>query len=462
MVEAALVERLVAHRTLGTAPREQLEWLAAHGKIHSIAVGEVLARPGEPIGDLYVVLSGHFSIRVDRGGGPRKVLEWGAGDVGGLLPFSRMQSPPGLTTVDEAGELLRVGRDCFPEMIARCQELTAILVHIMVDRARRFTSSDFQAEKMMSLGRLAAGLAHELNNPASALARSAKELAALIFELEASALTLGSAQLSAEQVSTIDAVRDHCQKPGARTSLSPLERADREDAVADWVARHGTARVTADELAETPLTVSQLEQLARTLGDDALGFALRSLVAGYRTRSLASEVEIAAKRIHGLVAAIKGFTYMDQSRAPKPVAIGQGLSDTMVVLGAKARAKSVVVSLQVAADLPQVDGIGGELNQVWQNLIDNAIDAVPESGHVEVAAFGEPKWVVVTVADDGPGIPAEILERIFDPFFTTKPPGSGTGLGLDIARRIVRQHDGLLEAASRPGRTEFRVMLPRA
>ena len=462
MTDTTLVERLVAHRTLGSAPREQLEWLAAHGKIHAIALGEVLARPGDPIGDLYVVLSGHFSIRVDRGGGPRKVLEWGPGDVGGLLPFSRMQSPPGLTTVDEPGELLRVGRDCFPEMIARCQELTAIMVHIMVDRARRFTSSDFQAEKMMSLGRLAAGLAHELNNPASALARTAHELVGRVIDLEANSLVLGSAKLSAEQLATINAVRRGRDKPGARAALSTLERADREEAIADWIARRRVRDVTAEDLAETPLTVADLDQLAAALGDDSLGFVLRSLAAGHGARALASEVEIAAKRIHDLVAAIKGFTYMDQSRAPKPVEIGKGLSDTLVVLGAKARAKSVVVSLEVAADLPQVEGIGGELNQVWQNLIDNAIDAVPESGRVEVAAFGDPKWVVVTVADNGPGIPAEILERIFDPFFTTKPPGSGTGLGLDIARRIVRQHDGLLETASRPGRTEFRVMLPRA
>ena len=460
MIEAALVERLAAHRTLGSVPREQLEWLAAHGKLRRISAGEVVARPGDAIRELYVVLSGHFLIRVDQGDGPRKVLEWGAGDVGGLLPFSRMQTSPGVTTVDEDGELLMVGSDCFPEMISRCQQVTAVLVHVMVDRARRFTSSGFQVEKMVSLGRLAAGLAHELNNPASALARSARELAARVFELEASALALGAVQLSAEQVAAIDAVRDRCEKPGARAALSPLERADREEEVAAWLARRGARGVTADEVAETPLTVGQLDDLARTLGDEALGFALRSLVAGYRTRSLASEVESAAKRIHELVAAIKGFTYMDQSRVPKPVAIRQGLADTLAVLGAKARGKSVAVSLHVDDDLPMVEGLGGELNQVWENLISNAIDAVPESGHIEVTAVGQPKRVVVSVVDDGPGIPAGILERIFDPFFTTKPMGSGTGLGLDIARRIVREHEGQLEVESRPGRTEFRVMLP--
>jgi signal transduction histidine kinase len=373
-----------------------------------------------------------------------------------------MQTSPGVTTVDEDGELLMVGSDCFPEMISRCQQITAVLVHVMVDRARRFTSSGFQVERMVSLGRLAAGLAHELNNPASALARTAGELASRVFDLEANALALGAVQLSAEQLSAIVAARGR-DKPGARptrSTLSPLERADREDAVADWVAGHGGCGVTADELAETPLTVDQLDRLAGALGEDALGFGLRSLVAGYRTRTLASEVESAAKRIHDLVAAIKGFTYMDQSRTPRPVEIGKGLADTMEVLGAKARGKSVEVSLHVADDLPTVEALGGELNQVWDNLISNAIDAVPESGHIEVTAVGQPKWVVVTVVDDGPGIPAGIMERIFDPFFTTKPMGSGTGLGLDMARRIVREHEGQLEVESRPGRTEFRVLLP--
>jgi signal transduction histidine kinase len=367
-----------------------------------------------------------------------------------------------VTTVDEAGELLMVGSDCFPEMISRCQELTAALVHIMVDRARRFTSSDNQFEKMMSLGRLAAGLAHELNNPASAVARSARELAARIFELEASALALGAVRLSAEQLAAIASVRTRCEKPGARAALTPLERADREEEIEAWVTRRGLRGVTADELAETALTVEELDLLARTLGEDALGFALHSLAASQRTRSLASEVEIAAGRVHKLVAAIKGFTYMDQSQAPKPVAIGQGLSDTMTMLGAKARGKSVSVTIHVADDLPPVDGLGGELNQVWQNLIDNAIDAAPESGHVEVSAVARPDAVVVTVADNGPGVPAELIEKIFDPFFTTKPQGSGTGLGLDIARRIVRQHDGNLELESKPGRTAFRVILPRS
>jgi len=462
VTDANLVERLATHRTLGDAPREQLEWLASRGTLRRLIAGEVVASKGEPVRSLHIVLSGHLAIRVDRGAGARKVMEWRAGDVGGLLPYSRLTAAPGITTAEEPSEILLMHCDHFPEMIGRCHQLTAILVHVMLDRARRFTSSDLHDEKMLSLGRLSAGLAHELNNPASAVARSAKELSARLFEMEATALTLGSMQLSQEQLAVIGQVRAQCGKPSAQASLTPLERADREDAVTRWLARRGLGAEIAEALAESDLAAEALDPLADALGDDALGIALRSIAAGHRTRRLASEVETAAERVHALVAAIKGFTYMDRTNVKQPVAIGRGLADTMTVLGGKARAKSVTVTVQVADDLPAVEGFGGELNQVWANLIDNAIDAAPASGRVEVSAVGENNSVVVRVVDDGPGVPESLKRRIFEPFFTTKPQGQGTGLGLDIVRRLVLQHNGQIEFDSRPGRTEFRVTLPGA
>jgi signal transduction histidine kinase len=462
MTDTDLVSRLAAHRMLGSAPRDQLAWLAAHGTLRRFEVGDQVSQMGESLRALYVVLSGYVIIRVDRGAGPRKVMEWHGGDVSGLLPYSRLTNPPGRVTVEEPTEILMVDRECFPEMISRCHEVTAILVHAMLDRARRFTKSDLHDEKMVSLGRLSAGLAHELNNPASALERSAKELSARLFELEASALALGAAHLTPEQLAAIGPVRTQCGTPGERAALSPLERAEREEAVADWLGGRGLSSDIAEALAETAITVEHLDRLAGALDDDSLGFALRSIGASCRTRLLALEVEAAARRIHKLVAAIKGFTYMDQSTDPVPVTLGQGLSDTISVLGGKARRKSVTVTLQIPEDLPPVQGFGGDLNQVWMNLIDNAIDAVPESGRVEVSAACRDDSVVVRVVDDGPGIPEEQRERIFEPFFTTKPQGQGTGLGLDIARRLVEEHEGQIEVDSRPGRTEFRVILPRA
>ena len=463
MTDANLVERFAAHRTLRAVPRRQLEWLASHAIVERFEAGDVLAtKASGPMRALYVVLSGHIVIRVDRGAGPRQVLEWRDGDVTGLLPYSRLSVAPGTTTAEGPTEIARMAEEHFPEMIRDCHELTATLVHVMLDRARSFTASDLHDEKMVSLGRLSAGLAHELNNPASAVARSSKELVARLFEVEAAALALGSLQLSPEQLAAIARVRVLCGEPGSRSDLTPLERADREDAVAVWLTRHRLEPELAEALAESSITVDSLDPLARALGPDAIGFALRSVAASHRARRIASEVETAAERVHALVAAIKGFTYMDQTRVRKPVAIGQGLADTLTVLGGKARAKSVTVTVQVANDLPPVDGFGGELNQVWANLIDNAIDAAPTSGRVEVSAARKDGSVVVRVVDDGPGVPEEIRERIFEPFFTTKSQGQGTGLGLDIVRRLVRQHNGQIEVASRPGCTEFRVTLPGA
>ena len=167
-------------------------------------------------------------------------------------------------------------------------------------------------------------------------------------------------------------------------------------------------------------------------------------------------------RISGLVTAIKGFTHMDQAMVAEPVDLGPSLGNTVTVLRSKARQKSVAVSVALDADLPAVRGFAGELNQIWGNLIDNALDAVPENGRVEVLANRSGQSVVVRIIDDGPGIPAPIRERIFDPFFTTKPMGQGTGLGLDIVRRLVRHNDGTIDVESQPGRTEFRVTLPTA
>jgi signal transduction histidine kinase len=189
--------------------------------------------------------------------------------------------------------------------------------------------------------------------------------------------------------------------------------------------------------------------------------ALRWLASGCTVRALAQDVERAVSRVHELVSAVKGFTYMDHAPSAEPVDVGRGLTHTLAVMAGKARDKSAALTLRVPPDLPLARGFGGELNQVWANLIDNALDAVRENGRVAVTARAEGPKVVVRVTDDGPGIPAGVQSRIFDPFFTTKAVGKGTGLGLDIVRRLLDKNGGSIEVESEPGRTEFRVALPR-
>jgi len=455
-----LVSRLAAHRTLGAAPRHELEWMVAHGQYLFIPAGAPIVATGQPMDRLHVILSGGYSIRVNRGLGPRKVMEWREGDVTGLLPYSRMTSAPGDVIAEEPTEVLDLHRDHLPALIRECQEITAILVHVMLDRARHFTSTGLQAEKMVSLGNLAAGLAHELNNPASAVVRSAKGLAECLVEAEKASLELGAARLPAAQLAAIDELRHLCVDAVARSARPALEQADREEAIAAWLDEHGVALAAAQALADSAVTLAALDRAAALLDPPLLDLGLRWVAANCTAQMLVADIEVAATRIHGLVAAVKGFTHMDQADVPKVIDIKQGLADTVTVLRAKARSKGASVNLAVEPDLPDVEGFGGELNQVWLNLIDNALDAVGEGGRIEVAAGRVDSSLVVRVIDNGPGIPPEILDRIFDPFFTTKPVGHGTGLGLDIAQRLVGRHEGGIDVESRPGRTEFRVTLP--
>ncbi|MEI9969088.1 MAG: ATP-binding protein [Terracidiphilus sp.] len=457
-----LIDRLAEHKTLGAAPREELAWLAAHGKLHHLEAGDVLSHKGQPVDGLHIVLTGHVSLSVDRGSGPQKMIEWRGGEVSGLLPYSRLQTPPGDAVAEESSEILSIPREELQALTRECFVVTDTLVHAMLDRARLFTSGDLQNEKMISLGKLSAGLAHELNNPAAAIERSAALLEDRLEEAETATRALGVARLSDAQLAAVDAIRAACLAKAAQGVRSPIQQADREEAIQDWLADHGLDTANAENLADTPVTFEALDGLAATVQGPTLDAVLRWAAAGCSVRNLAAEIQDAAMRVSGLVMAIKGFTHMDQAMVAEPVDLGPSLGNTVTVLKAKAGQKSTAVQIELEAGLPRVHGFAGELNQVWGNLIDNALDAVADGGRVEVEAKRDGERVIVSVIDNGPGIPAAIRESIFDPFFTTKPMGQGTGLGLDIVRRLVRHNGGTIGVESRPGRTEFRVALPIA
>jgi signal transduction histidine kinase len=456
----APIDRLSEHRMLAAAPREQLQWLADHGTVRTLAAGEALSLKGTPVTALHVLLDGHVSIQVEQGSGKRKVMEWRSGDIVGQMPYSRMVAPPGDVIAEEPTEILSVPREHFSEMIRDCHEVTAILVHTMLDRARHFTSSYLHDEKLVSLGKLAAGLAHELNNPASALTRSAKALVTAVDKTESAARAMALANLSADQVQAIDHVRRISVETTPQSILSPLEQEDREIAVARCLKRHGADLSAAEPLAQTDLTLETLDELAGKLEGVALDVALCWIANASSSRRLTQEIREAASRIYDLVAAVKGFTNMDRATVPEPVEVGVGLRHTIMVLKSKANSRQASVTLNVDPDLPPIYGFSAELNQVWANLVDNALDAVGPAGRVEVSAAREGNHVRVRIADNGSGIPADILPRIFDPFFTTKAVGSGTGLGLDIVRRLIQRHNGEIAVRSNPGLTEFTICLP--
>jgi signal transduction histidine kinase len=459
---ANLIDRLAEHKTLGSAPRHELEWLVAHGTLRHLAVGQPMAIKGEPLTEMFILLSGHIAIYVDRGAGSHKVMEWRTGDVTGALPYSRMVTPPGNSTTQEPSEILTIPRAEFPALIRECHEVTSILVHKMLDRARVFTSAGLQDEKMVSLGKISAGLAHELNNPASAIERNAAQLDDRVQEAGRTARALGAANLRDDQYAAIETVRCVCLSSPVPGVLSPIQQAEREDAISEWLVDHGVDAAAAVPLADTSLTIDALDRLAKQLEPASLEVAVRWAAAECTVRTLASEIQEAAMRISGLVAAIKGFTHMDQAAVAEPVDLAASLRNTVAVLNSKARSKSAAITVSVPPDVPRVRGFVGELNQIWANLIDNALDAVDQSGRIDVVVTRGQRGVVVRVVDNGPGIPPEIRSRLFEPFFTTKPVGKGTGLGLDIVRRLVSHNDAEIEVDSEPGRTVFSVTLPMA
>ena len=454
-----LIDRLASLSTLAGIPREELGWLVKYGRLEYHALGTVVGPKGKPIDYLYIILSGKLAIRVDRGAGPKLVEEWASGAVSGMLPYSRMKGAPGNTYVVEKLEALALNVKHFPQMITHCPTFTALTVHIMLDRARRFNTSDLQDEKMLSLGKLAAGLAHELNNPASATVRNAKLLLEGLASIDDAWQALVTARLSDEQFKQIMEMRSACLSKSGKMSLTPIQKADHQDKISHWLTRRQLDPVFAASLADTAVTTGDLNNLMVIIPQNKLDVVLKWIAASCSTKMLAVEMELAAGHIYKLVDAVKKFTYMDNLGEKEFIRIEPGIRDTLSVLISKTKSKMVSITLEIEKNLPQVYANGSDLNQVWYGLIDNALDAVPLSGNIRIEACSELNRVLVRIIDDGPGIPSDNVSRIFDPFFTTKPPGQGTGLGLDITRRLLRRYNGDISVNSQPGRTEFCVSL---
>jgi len=457
--EKQLVDRLIALSSFKKIPRQELSWLVKHGRYEVREAGTLIDTKGMLIEDLYIILSGKLAVRIDRGTGPKLVAQREAGTVSGLLPYSRLVKVPGDIYHEVKTEFILVNVKYFPEMINQCPVFTAHTVHTLIDRVREFNTSDLQDEKMISLGKLAAGLAHELNNPASAAVREAKQLVTALNNLDKAWRALSIAGLSEDQLKKIEEIRTTCiAKPGSH-KMSPIQIADRQEDINDWLLGHNLDADMTAELSDTAVTIEILNTLAALVSGETLNLVINWMVASCSPYTLATEMEQAATQIYKLVNTVKKFTYMDNLTQKELIDLEPGIRDTAGVLASRVKAKDASIAFDIAKNLPPVCANGSELNQVWLSLIDNALDAIPQSGNIHIKAVPETKHVVIKIIDNGPGIAPEIMPRIFDPFFTTKAPGKGTGLGLDTARRLLQRCQGDISVESVPGRTEFRVIL---
>lgn len=442
-------------------PPEDLDRLCEMAEELVFQRGEVMMEEGDPGDALYVIREGEFEVLKRSGGQQVVIAVRGEGEVMGeialLVDSPRTATVRALTT----SRVLKITRDMFLLLLRNSPSAAISILRTITSRLRNTESMLRQNEKMAALGTLSAGLAHELNNPSAAVQRSAAQLRATLEAWQRETLDLSRLTLSAEQLSRVQTLReDMIRRALEPVNLDPLARSDRESDLQDWLENHGVDR--AWELAPVLVTygwsVSELDALYQGLREEQSLTILSWLATGYSVYALLDEVGQSSDRISEIVKAVKSYSYLDQAPVQQ-VDLYQSLENTLIILKHKLKG-GINVKKEFAPDLPQIEAYGSELNQVWTNIIDNAIDAMKGQGELTIRTYRKGNDVVVEIQDNGPGIPEEIQPRIFEPFFTTKPPGVGTGLGLHISYNIIQKHHGQINVYSRPGQTCFRVVLP--
>lgn len=457
MVEASELLRLPLFAGL---PDDQIEWFLTESQEIPLKVDETYFHEGDTADAMFVVLEGQLQVRGELAGSPVTLVSK-AGSVTGVLPFSRMKQYPMTACALTSGRILRFPASQFPALVQKMPELTTRLVAVMADRIREITRIEQQRDRLAALGKLSAGLAHELNNPASAAKRAASQLRASLKEIKEASQELGAHDLTAAEKAEIEKLESSLtQSDGPPPDV--LTVATLEDQIEAVLRSHGQNDLwqLTSNLARKGAKLEQVESLFTSLDVETARAALVRISALLDIGGLLNEIEHSTARISELVRAIKEYTFMDQAPVQN-VDIVKSLETTLTILHHRLK-QGVEVERDYQPVPLSVDSFGSELNQVWTNLIDNAIDAMHCQGKLRVRTYRDDSCVVVEIGDNGPGIPADVQPHIFEPFFTTKGVGEGTGLGLDTVQRIVKKHRGSVQVSSEPGNTRFQVFLPVA
>ena len=437
----------------------QLEELAAAGTEVTFGPGEELFRGGQPAEFWWLLLEG--TLELVRRVGPEDTVLGTMGTPGQWAGGFRAWDPNGVYMATgrsaSSGRLLRVPADSLGVMAQSWFPFGVHLIKGLVQTVRNIESTARQREALVALGTLAAGLAHEINNPASASTRAVDALQGTADALLSSLRHLAEAGISPETYVELDALRRSLRPRSL--SESPLDRADREDELSDWLTEHEVSEdwLVAPALAAGGADPAWCQRVADVVGPTGLDAALHWVSNSLSAAALLSEIKESTQRVSNLVAAVRSYSQLDRASVQR-TDVTEGLQSTLTVLAHKLSGITVARELD---EIPQIEAIPGELNQVWTNLIDNAIDAMDGSGTLRVSTSATDREVVVEIADSGPGVPDDVLPHLFEPFFTTKDVGHGTGLGLDISRRIiVDRHAGDISVTRVGDETVFRVSLP--